>query len=152
MRVHKCIQLWVFMMIGCTLGSCSAGISCFKCTIAPLRRARNETIRICSKFEENSHYQIYCPNSTMCMKRTIHHKLEACGLYINHNVLGIPAIVQTSVERGCAPQLDVGKGFDSNAKSWYDKAKIVEEVYEEGCFVGEDRGSPGGPPEYCFCV
>lgn len=58
-----------------TLGSCSAGISCFKCTIAPLRRTRNETIRICSKFEENSHYQIYCPNSTMCMKRTIHHKL-----------------------------------------------------------------------------
>lgn len=72
-------------------------------------------------------------------------------MYINHNVLGIPAIVQTSVERGCAPQLDVGKGFDSNAKSWYDKSNIVEEVYEEGCFVGEDRGSPGGPPEYCFC-
>lgn len=70
---------------------------------------------------------------------------------MNMNVLEILAIVTTSVERGCAPQLDVFQAYDFSDKIWRAKEEIVQSAYQPGCFVGEDRGSPGGPPEYCYC-
>ncbi|XP_011309261.1 uncharacterized protein [Fopius arisanus] len=117
----------------------SEGISCFTCTVAPVAGAIQETSQICSQFDGSSNYQTYCSKSTLCMKRTIHHRL------------GNGSIVRTSVERGCALQLDVFHSYDFAERAWHRQDKIVQSVYQEGCFVGEDRGSPGGPPEYCYC-
>ncbi|XP_034934382.1 uncharacterized protein [Chelonus insularis] len=138
MKFHKRLLLWIPVMIACMSEVSGEGIMCYKCTVAPVKNEVNVT-QICSQFEENYQFQVYCPKSTMCMKRTIYHKL------------GNGSVVKTSVERGCALQLNVFKTYDENEKVWRDTEKIIRTAYTEGCFPGEDRGSPGGPPEYCFC-
>ncbi|XP_015117150.1 uncharacterized protein LOC107041220 [Diachasma alloeum] len=132
---------WAVLMLMCTEEIGSEGISCFKCSVAPLPGASHiqKPSQICSQFDGSSLYQTYCPKSTLCMKRTIHHKL------VNGT------IVRTSVERDCAPQLDVFQSYDHSQRAWHSEEKIVRSAYEEGCVVGPDKGSPGGPPEYCYC-
>lgn len=158
------------------------GISCYKCTVAPLRGAPEASSQICSQFKQNHHFQVYCPKSTMCMKRTIYHKLvNGCEffffeliikiffyspmlhiyqlsnlsrverIYFNCESLEFSAIINTSVERDCASQLDIFQAYDYNERQWRQQEEIVQGAYPESCFTGEDRGSPGGPPEYCFC-
>lgn len=72
-------------------------------------------------------------------------------VYFNFFNLLIAAIINTSVERGCTPQRDVFQAYDFNKRAWHNQERIVESAYQEGCTIGEDRGSPGGPSEYCFC-
>ncbi|XP_043269014.1 uncharacterized protein [Venturia canescens] len=115
------------------------GLSCYQCTVAPNPGAKVSASQICSHFDESQHFQTYCPHSTLCMKKSIRHRL------------GNGSLVLTSVERGCAPQLNVSKAYDFQKKSWYDTHEVVTSAYDERCYFGEDRGSPGGPPEYCFC-
>lgn len=63
----------------------------------------------------------------------------------------ITAIIDISEERGCAPQLERHQDFDYDKRKWSPKERIVQTAYKEGCTTGEDRGSPDGPPEYCYC-
>ncbi|KOC69332.1 hypothetical protein WH47_05996 [Habropoda laboriosa] len=57
--------------------------------------------------------------------------------------------VITVVERDCAPQKRIVPIYSNN--KWQNREEIVTTAYKEGCFIGEDKGAPAGPPEYCFC-
>lgn len=61
------------------------------------------------------------------------------------------ASIVTTVQRDCAPQKYTFQSYNDVDKQWYKKEEIVTSAYDEGCFIGEHRGAPTGPPEYCFC-
>ncbi|XP_066603558.1 uncharacterized protein [Prorops nasuta] len=113
------------------------GISCFKCIANP--QTENETNLMCSNFDGSSKYQTYCPSSTLCMSRTTYFKYP--------NGTSIPV----AVERDCAAQKYRFQSYDSFYNKWFYQEEVITTAYAEGCFTGEDRGSPSGPPLYCFC-
>ncbi|XP_033331657.1 uncharacterized protein LOC117223485 [Megalopta genalis] len=111
------------------------GISCFKCYAS--HPGTEETDLLCSHFDGSARFQVYCPSSTLCRKKTIYNRLKTS--------------VRTAVERDCAPQKRTVPIYNDIDKTWQNKEEIVKTAYEEDCFLGEDRGAPGGPSEYCFC-
>ncbi|XP_044007802.1 uncharacterized protein LOC122852215 [Aphidius gifuensis] len=137
--LKQLIYLWTIIIIALISECRSEGITCFKCTVAPVYIENKKTSQICNHFDGSEKFQVDCPQSTLCMKRTIHHRLRN------------GTIINTSVERGCTPQLDRFQAYDFDKRKWNVKERIVQTAYKEGCITGEDRGSPGGPPEYCFC-
>lgn len=110
------------------------GISCFKCFAS--QPGIDENL-LCSQFDGSSRFQVYCPSSTLCRKKTIYYKFKT-------------SVIKT-VERDCALQKSMIPIYNDVNNEWKDDKEIVKSVYEEGCFIGEDRGAPAGPPEYCFC-
>ncbi|XP_031847082.1 uncharacterized protein LOC116433289 [Nomia melanderi] len=111
------------------------GISCFKCYAS--QPGHEQTDLLCSQFDGSARYQVYCPSSTLCRKKTVYYKLKT--------------LIITAVERDCAPQKRSVPIYSHEDNKWENKEEVVKTAYEEGCFVGEDRGAPAGPPEYCFC-
>ncbi|XP_043251167.1 uncharacterized protein LOC122396645 isoform X2 [Colletes gigas] len=111
------------------------GISCFKCLVSPSVHEENNLL--CSQFDGSQRFQVYCPSSTLCRKKTIYHKFKTS--------------IIMAVERDCAPQKSTLPVYSKVEKKWQNKEEIHKTAYEEDCFIGEDRGAPGGPPEYCFC-
>ncbi|CAK9807019.1 hypothetical protein ANTQUA_LOCUS5107 [Anthophora quadrimaculata] len=109
------------------------GVTCFKCFAS--QPGHEETDLLCSQFDGSSRFQVHCPSSTLCRKRTIYSKFKTS--------------VITVVERDCAPQKRIVPIYNNN--KWQNTEEIVTTAYEEGCFIGEDKGAPAGPPEYCFC-
>ncbi|XP_076750154.1 uncharacterized protein LOC143423007 isoform X1 [Xylocopa sonorina] len=109
------------------------GIMCYKCFGSQPRYKKTDLL--CSQFDGSSRFQVYCPSSTLCRKRTIYSVFKTS--------------IMKTVERDCAPQKRTVRILNNN--KWEDKEEIVTSAYEQGCFIGEDRGVPGGPPEYCFC-
>lgn len=65
-------------------------IKCYECTVYP-KRQLNGTDRLCSKFDESKFFEVECPYSTMCKKRTYRLQL-------------INGDIQETTERGCAMQ------------------------------------------------
>lgn len=57
----------------------------------------------------------------------------------------------TSIERGCASQKHAYKKYNFDTNIWVDKEEIVEQVYQPGCVEGEDKGTPNGPSDLCYC-
>lgn len=57
----------------------------------------------------------------------------------------------TTVQRDCALQKYISRVYDETNNVWNIKEEVITTAYNEGCFVGEHRGSPASPPEYCFC-
>lgn len=111
------------------------GISCFKCLTALTRP--EDTDLLCSHFDGSAKFQTFCPTSTLCMKRTIQYKSKTS--------------VVTTVQRDCAPQKYTSRVYNAADQQWYKKEEIIATAYDEGCFIGEHRGAPTDPPEYCFC-
>ncbi|XP_003488272.1 uncharacterized protein LOC117237431 isoform X1 [Bombus vosnesenskii] len=111
----------------------AGGIACFKCYAS--QSGHEKTDLLCSHFDGSPRFQVYCPSSTLCGKRTIYSKFKT------------PMI--TTVERDCAPQKRTVLTYSDN--KWQNREEIVTSAYKEGCFIGEDRGAPAGPSEYCFC-
>ncbi|KAL0101563.1 hypothetical protein PUN28_019001 [Cardiocondyla obscurior] len=111
------------------------GVSCFKCLMTPTDP--DDTDMLCSHFDGSAKFQVFCPSSTLCMKRTIEYKSKTS--------------IVTTVQRDCAPQKYNSRIYNDVDKQWYDKQEIITSAYDEGCFIGEHRGAPTGPPEYCFC-
>ncbi|KAG7197967.1 hypothetical protein KM043_016200 [Ampulex compressa] len=111
------------------------GISCFKCVVAQSEYEPSQPL--CSQFDASSKFQVYCPASTLCMKKTIYYKSKTA--------------VTKTVLRDCASQKHTFQSYNNTVRKWYETEEVVTTAYEESCFVGEDRGAPGGPPEYCFC-
>ncbi|XP_003690581.1 uncharacterized protein LOC100868515 [Apis florea] len=109
------------------------GITCFKCFAS--QPGHEKTDLLCSQFDGSSRFQVHCPSSTLCRKRTIYSKFKTS--------------LVTAVERDCAPQKRTVRIYSDN--KWQNKEEIVTSAYKQGCFIGEDRGAPAGPPEYCFC-
>lgn len=111
------------------------GISCFKCHMTIMNP--NHTDLLCSHFDGSAKFQVFCPTSTLCMKRTVEYKSKTS--------------VVTTVQRDCAPQKYTSQIYNDVDNQWYKKEEIITSAYDEGCFIGEHRGAPTGPPEYCFC-
>ncbi|XP_012222420.1 uncharacterized protein [Linepithema humile] len=111
------------------------GISCFKCLTSLTKP--EDTDLLCSHFDGSAKFQTFCPTSTLCMKRTIQYKSKTS--------------VVTTVQRDCAPQKYTSHNYNENDKQWYKTEEVIETAYKEGCFIGEHRGAPTSPPEYCFC-
>lgn len=112
------------------------GISCFKCLMTQTRPDEDIDL-LCSHFDKSAKFQTFCPTSTLCMKRTVQYKSKTS--------------VITTVQRDCAPQKYTSHVYNAVNKEWDKKEEIIATAYEEGCFVGEHRGAPTHPPEYCFC-
>ncbi|XP_011067619.1 PREDICTED: uncharacterized protein LOC105154060 [Acromyrmex echinatior] len=111
------------------------GISCFKCLMTFTNP--DDTDLLCSHFDGSAKFQVFCPTSTLCMKRTVQYKSKTS--------------VVTTVQRDCAPQKYTSHTYNDADKQWYKKEEVITSAYDEGCFIGEHRGAPTGPPEYCFC-
>lgn len=63
----------------------------------------------------------------------------------------LSASIVTTVQRDCALQKYISSTYNDVDKQWYKKEEVIKSAYDEGCFIGEHRGAPTGPPEYCFC-
>lgn len=111
------------------------GMSCFKCYAS--QPGHEHTDLLCSQFDGSARFQVYCPSSTFCMKRTIYHQFQTS--------------VVVATKRDCAPQKSILPIYSKVENKWQNKEEIVKTAYEEGCSIGEDRGAPTGPSEYCFC-
>ncbi|XP_053984434.1 uncharacterized protein LOC128879379 [Hylaeus volcanicus] len=125
----------IFVFLETIISVNADGISCFKCYAT--QPGHEETNLLCSQFDGSARFQVLCPSSTLCRKKTIHYKFKSS--------------VITAVERDCAPQKSAVPIYSYIENKWQNKEEIVTTAYEEGCFIGEDRGAPAGPPEYCFC-
>ncbi|XP_012542828.1 uncharacterized protein LOC105840446 [Monomorium pharaonis] len=128
------------ILILCILFACvsqvrAEGISCFKCLTTVINE--NDSDRLCSHFDGSAKFQVFCPTSTLCMKRTVQYQSKTS--------------IVTTVQRGCAPQNYIFKIYNDADNKWYDKEEVITSAYDEGCFTGEHRGAPSRPPEYCFC-
>ncbi|OXU25890.1 hypothetical protein TSAR_011085 [Trichomalopsis sarcophagae] len=110
---------------------------CYRCTVLP-RQFVGEKDQPCSKFDGSERFYQDCPTSTFCMKRIIHYRLTN-------------GTTVTTAERDCAFQKDVVQAYNWKERRWHPEERIDKEAYGEGCFKGEDRGTPNGPSEYCFC-
>ncbi|KZC07910.1 hypothetical protein WN55_09952 [Dufourea novaeangliae] len=97
---------------------------------------------------------IYCAHNLMEVldfKFIVPHLLFAeRKLFIPNSKVQVTSII-TAVERDCAPQKRTVPIYSYVDYKWENKEEIVKTAYEEGCFTGEDRGAPAGPPQYCFC-
>lgn len=51
------------------------GISCFKCLMTPTNL--DNTDLLCSHFDGSAKFQVFCPTSTLCMKRTVEYKSKS---------------------------------------------------------------------------
>lgn len=68
----------------------NGAIKCYECTVYP--KQQNGTLkRLCTQFDESKHYEVECPFSTMCKKRTYRLQL-------------LNGDIQETTERGCAMQ------------------------------------------------
>ncbi|XP_026671883.1 uncharacterized protein LOC108627630 isoform X2 [Ceratina calcarata] len=117
-----------------TLPVTAEGILCYKCYAS--QPGHMETDLLCSQFDGSTRFHVLCPSSTLCRKRTI---------YSNFN-----SIVVKTEERDCTFQKRSEPIYHEDY-GWQNKEEIVSSDYKQGCFIGEDRGGPGGPSEYCFC-
>ncbi|XP_032673295.1 uncharacterized protein LOC116845091 isoform X2 [Odontomachus brunneus] len=111
------------------------GISCFKCLETIMRPGDADLL--CTRFDGSAKFQTFCPTSTFCMKKTIKYRSKTS--------------VVTTVLRGCTPQKYIFHAYNEDERKWDKKEEVVTTAYDEGCFIGEHRGAPTDPPEYCFC-
>ncbi|XP_011150297.1 uncharacterized protein LOC105189713 [Harpegnathos saltator] len=135
---HFKSNLWIVLCISIlsyVLRAQAEGLSCFKCLVTIMRP--QDTDLLCSRFDGSAKFQVFCPFSTFCMKRTIKYKSKTS--------------VATTVLRDCAPQKYTFQMYNEDEKRWDKKDEIIANAYDEGCFIGEHRGAPTNPPEYCFC-
>lgn len=51
------------------------GITCFKCFAS--QPGHEKTDLLCSQFDGSSRFQVHCPSSTLCRKRTIYSKFKS---------------------------------------------------------------------------
>lgn len=62
--------VWSGVLFLAAIDKCS-GIKCYNCQVAPNTRPDlNTSTPMCSKFDESGKYEIDCPYSTMCMKKS----------------------------------------------------------------------------------
>lgn len=51
------------------------GIACFKCYAS--QSGHEKTDLLCSHFDGSPRFQVHCPSSTLCGKRTIYSKFKS---------------------------------------------------------------------------
>ncbi|XP_015186717.1 PREDICTED: uncharacterized protein LOC107071854 [Polistes dominula] len=134
MRVESLLIQFVTIFLY-ILKTKAEGIMCYRCVATFSGHDASE--KLCSQFNGNKTFQVSCPTSTFCVKKTVYYKSQT-------------SMIKT-VQRDCATQKYIYKSYDFEKKEWSDKEEVIKTVYEEGCATGEDRGATGRPPEYCYC-
>lgn len=122
-------------------GAARGALTCYKCTVLPPPHSSNETVRLCSHFDGSSRFQVACPYSTFCLKRTFELPLGK-----GKTVAG--------VERDCAPQRYRFQRYDEGAGRWRTEEAVAETAYEAGCAPerGEAaRSVKSASATYCYC-
>lgn len=69
----------------------NGAIKCYECFVQPKRTVNRTIDKPCTKFDESRDYEVDCPYSTMCMKKTYRLQL-------------LDGTIQETTERGCAQQ------------------------------------------------
>lgn len=133
-QTNKLLSTVIILLYTLILSVSGEGILCYKCYAS--QPGHLETDLLCSQFDGSTRFHVLCPSSTLCRKRTI---------YSNFN-----SIVVKTVERDCAFQKRTVRIYHEDT-GWQNKEEIVSSDYKQGCFIGEDRGGPGRPSEYCYC-
>ncbi|PSN52921.1 hypothetical protein C0J52_03015 [Blattella germanica] len=111
-------------------------LRCYHCTIRPPSPQSNETTRLCSHFDGSSLYEVNCPYSTFCLKKSFELSL-------------LKGKVVKGIERMCAPQLYNYQTYDGT--QWRMKNSIEDTAYVEGCFPTETQGVKSPSTEHCYC-
>ncbi|KAK7794426.1 hypothetical protein R5R35_003801 [Gryllus longicercus] len=122
-------------------GAASGALSCYKCTVLPPPHSSNETARLCSHFDGSARFQVDCPYSTFCLKRTFELPLGK-----GKTVAG--------VERDCAPQRYRFQRYDEARGRWHTEDAVAEAAYAPGCAPerGEAaRSVKSASATYCYC-
>ncbi|XP_018913377.1 uncharacterized protein [Bemisia tabaci] len=109
---------------------------CYECTVHPPSSHSNQTARLCSKFDASAHFQVECPYSTFCMRRSFKLDLKD-GKTVN------------AVERGCASQKYQYQSFYDG--KWHAEEAVEDKVYRPGCYPAEQLGLKTPTTEYCYC-
>ncbi|GLH03965.1 Uncharacterized protein GBIM_09775 [Gryllus bimaculatus] len=93
-------------------GAASGALSCYKCTVLPPPHSSNETARLCSHFDGSARFQVDCPYSTFCLKRTFELPLGKGNMFryekskvLNQNVFKILHVSFLPFDSGSAPAL-----------------------------------------------
>lgn len=63
----------------------ATGISCYKCLAS--QSGYDETDLLCSHFNESAEFQVYCPSSTLCRKKTIYSKFQCKFVFISLRIM-----------------------------------------------------------------
>ncbi|CAD1477244.1 unnamed protein product, partial [Heterotrigona itama] len=121
LSLHKIINTvsseYLIFLVAIMMQITAEGIACFKCYAS--QPGHEKTDLLCSQFDGSSRFQVHCPSSTLCRKRTIYSKYKTS--------------IITTVERDCAPQKRTVPIYSDN--KWQNKEEIVTSAYKEGCFI-----------------
>ncbi|XP_065201411.1 uncharacterized protein LOC135832219 [Planococcus citri] len=128
------IRLIVLLILFNFVHRLSADLTCYECTTQP--NPEPSKSKSCSQFDESEKYEVTCPYSTFCLKRTYQYTLQG-GKTVE------------VVERGCAPQKHSFHVYENNR--WVPQNTIEKSIYEEGCIPFDPSGTKQQKSEYCYC-
>ncbi|KAI5696466.1 hypothetical protein M8J76_007566 [Diaphorina citri] len=118
----------------------AAQLTCYACTMHPdPYLSPNITQRLCSQFDGSATFQVDCPFSTFCMKKTFEISLQG-----GRKVYG--------TMRDCAPQKNSFYQVQKNGK-WGFTHEVVDSIYTAGCSdssTGLDLKTSSS--QYCYCA
>ncbi|RZF38113.1 hypothetical protein LSTR_LSTR006512 [Laodelphax striatellus] len=118
-------------------GSPVRGLKCYQCTTVYSPTMPNETeVHLCSKFDQSEKYEVDCPYSTFCMKKTFQLELQ------------YGKVVQGE-SRNCAAQKRQQQVFKDG--KWQMHSSIDEHIYSVGCEQEETHGVKSSTAQYCYC-
>lgn len=79
LSLHKIINTisskYLLFLVAIMMQITAEGIICFKCYAS--QPGHEKTDLLCSQFDESPRFQVHCPSSTLCRKRTIYSKYKS---------------------------------------------------------------------------
>uniref|UniRef100_A0A8D8ZZ18 Protein sleepless n=1 Tax=Cacopsylla melanoneura TaxID=428564 RepID=A0A8D8ZZ18_9HEMI len=114
-----------------------AHVTCYACTMsgsdpyAPPDTPK----RPCAQFDGSARFQVDCPYSTFCMKKTFQMQLGG----------GRKA---TGIVRDCAPQKHSYQAYEN--QKWGEKHEVIESIYTAGC-NDDTNFLKTSEAQYCYC-
>lgn len=131
----SCCRHWllVFLLVAFSLHA-GWSLRCYRCALKPSGKVPNTT-RSCVHFEPAWPFEVDCPLSTLCMKRTVQLDIS------NGNSVSVTV-------RDCAPQTKNYQSYQDG--KWKQVKEVDDSVYDEGCMVSQVE-SKTSVTEFCFC-
>ncbi|KAL7303078.1 hypothetical protein TKK_0004293 [Trichogramma kaykai] len=137
-RGSAMVSLLTITMIITSLAACSsANMTCYRCTVHP-PQYQGDADQPCQQFDASERFHQVCPASTFCLKRVIPYRLPN-------------GTMTTTFERDCAPQKYAITEYNYELREWIRNERINRTAYQDGCYAGQNRGTPNGPSTYCYC-
>lgn len=80
LSLHKIINTiisseYLIFLVAIMMQITAEGIACFKCYAS--QPGHEKTDLLCSQFDGSPRFQVHCPSSTLCRKRTIYSKYKS---------------------------------------------------------------------------